>query len=223
MLPLIIAIQEAPKIQTALTSIRIELEAMYEKDQQGRLEIHRATDEALSKGKDRFCPEIVALWEKQNLIDAENVQKLVKIVKQFGWPKLSEVGEKGSEAAFLILQHADLKLQIECLPMFRKMAESREAELSDLALLEDRVLVRQGKKQLYGTQLKSMAGVKEMLIEPIEDEENVDKRRAKMGMGPLAKYLKGFGIEYKGPSATAPNQSPNRTQPQAAGPVTSDR
>lgn len=32
---------------------------------------------------------------------------------------------------------------------------------------------------------------------PIEDEANVDKRRAEIGLGPLEEYARLFGIEYK--------------------------
>ena len=36
-----------------------------------------------------------------------------------------------------------------------------------------------------------------MELWPIEDEENVDARRASVGLEPLAEYLKRFGLEYK--------------------------
>jgi transposase len=62
---------------------------------------------------------------------------------------------------------------------------------------------------LYGSQLFEVQGGDGMRLEPIEDEANVDERRAKMGLGPLAEYLKRFGIEYRKPTRTAPNPSLN--------------
>ena len=56
---------------------------------------------------------------------------------------------------------------------------------ADVAYLTDRVLVGEKKPQRYGTQLE--AGFKPC---PIDDEKNVDKRRATVGLGPLAEYLK---------------------------------
>jgi hypothetical protein len=93
-----------------------------------------------------------------------------------------------------------LDFQKRYISLLRVAANSGEAKLKWLAFLEDRVLVGEGKKQLYGTQLIERKGIPGIHLEPIEDEANVDERRAKMGLGPLVEYLKGFGIEYRKPS-----------------------
>jgi len=55
--------------------------------------------------------------------------------------------------------------------------------------------MRQGKNQLYGSQVVySKTG--EQMFYPIEDEKNVNIRRAKMGLQPLEEYAKLFGITY---------------------------
>ncbi|HKC85737.1 MAG TPA: DUF6624 domain-containing protein, partial [Blastocatellia bacterium] len=62
------------------------------------------------------------------------------------------------------------------------------------------ILTREGKKQIYGTQLRLNQKTQVMELYPIEDEENVDARRAKVGLAPLAQYLKkAFGIDYVPP------------------------
>ena len=149
-------------------------------------------------------PEVAALWKKQHVNDENNQKRLAEIFVQSGWPKPSVVGDKAALSAFLVLQHAGLDFQKRYLPFLRSAAERGEAKLKWLAFLEDRILVGEGKKQLYGTQLieKSGQGIR---LEPIEDESNVDTRRAKMGLGSLAEYLKGFGIEYRTPPNGAPN------------------
>jgi hypothetical protein len=60
----------------------------------------------------------------------------------------------------------------------------------DYAYLKDRVLVNQGKKQLYGTQLKLNS--KTHLYEPLpmESPANVDARRKAVGLSVLSDYLK---------------------------------
>jgi len=64
--------------------------------------------------------------------------------------------------------------------------------------LEDRILMREGKKQIYGTQLHSGPKTNGKLeLYPIDDEEHVDERRAIVGLQPLAEYLKQFGMEHK--------------------------
>jgi hypothetical protein len=108
------------------------------------------------------------------------------------------VGEKGSSAAYLIIQHAELAQQEKFLPLLKASVAAGDANAIDAATLEDRVLVGQGKKQRYGTQVHfgPETGGK-WVPQPIEDEEGVDQRRAAIGMEPLATYLKMFGIEYK--------------------------
>jgi hypothetical protein len=63
-----------------------------------------------------------------------------------------------------------------------------EVENMHLASLTDRVLLAEGKKQLYGMMFDTKDGT--LVPKPIEDEANVDKRRAELGMQPLAEYLR---------------------------------
>jgi hypothetical protein len=64
-----------------------------------------------------------------------------------------------------------------------------EVENSQLADLTDRVLIGEGKKQLYGTMMR-VAEDGKFVPEPIEDEANVDKRRAALGLQPLAENIR---------------------------------
>jgi len=187
--------QKPPKnVQSSSESLRTELEAMFHADQQGRLDVAEA-----QKRYGPFSPEVADLWKKQHSNDDKNRKRLAEIIDQSGWPKQRLVGERAALSAFLVLQHARLDFQQRYLPLFRAAVEGGEAKLKWLAFLEDRVLVGEGKKQLYGTQLIEKEG-SGLRLEPIEDEANVDERRAKMGLEPLAKYLKGYGIEYRKPA-----------------------
>src|SRR3989344_939187 len=55
----------------------------------------------------------------------------------------------------------------------------------DRAHLIDRVLLHEGKEQLYGTQFQRDAENNRMTSRPIVDKKNVDARRKKMGLRPL--------------------------------------
>lgn len=163
---------------------------MYEADQR-----HRA---ALIEAIQRHGPgslEVAALAKEQHSIDQSNLGRLEKIVANGGWPKLSIVGPKAASAAFLIVQHAELAAQQRYLPVLRKAVTAGEARASDLALLEDRILIGQDKKQLYGSQLRS-DGKGGWEFYPIEDEAGVDERRRSVGLPPLADYARQFGFEY---------------------------
>lgn len=71
----------------------------------------------------------------------------------------------------------------------RNAVKNGIASNSSLALLEDRVALRQGKKQIYGSQIGFDSETKLYYVMPLEDPDNVDKRRAEVGLQPLADYI----------------------------------
>lgn len=131
--------------------------------------------------------------------DKANTEWLGKIIEKHGWPTHSLVGKDGAHAAWLLVQHADAEpmFQRKCLDMMSKAPKDEVAPI-DVAYLTDRVLLSEGKKQLYGTQFTSSAGKWEP--RPLEDPANVDKRRAEVGLQPLAEYAKMLESLYGGAS-----------------------
>jgi hypothetical protein len=109
------------------------------------------------------------------------------------------VGKQGSLTAFLVIRHADPDYQKKYFPLLKEAVSKGEADPVDAAYLEDRILMREGKKQIFGTQLHTNEVTKRIGLWPIDDEEGVDARRASLGLEPLAEYLKRFGLEYKPP------------------------
>ena len=73
-----------------------------------------------------------------------------------------------------------------------------EIRSSDVAYLTDRVLLAEGKKQVYGTQFTLTNG--KCQPRPLEDEAHVDQRRQEVGLPPLAAYLKEAESFYGGGS-----------------------
>jgi hypothetical protein len=135
--------------------------------------------------------------------DRANLRRLEEIIAQHGWPGVSLVGEEGSRAAFLVLQHADLAAQQRYLPLVRQAAAAREIAPGLVAMLEDRVLMQTGQEQIYGTQVRVDPAGRATLW-PVRDEADVDRRRASVGLNPLAEYLAAFGIEYRPPTPANP-------------------
>ncbi len=125
-------------------------------------------------------------WKK---IDADNTAWMKTVIDKYGWPTNSMVGEDGALAAFLMTQHADadLEFQKRCFELMKKAVEQKDYSAAHLAYLTDRIRVAEGKPQVYGTQFFSEPGG-EPRPRPIEDEANVDKRRAEVGLPPLAEY-----------------------------------
>lgn len=83
-----------------------------------------------------------------------HVTRLKEIINRYGWPTHNLVGEQAANAAWLLAQHSDHfpSFQKRCLKLLKKAVMKNQASKEDLAYLTDRVLVRRGKKQVYGTQ-----------------------------------------------------------------------
>ena len=126
----------------------------------------------------------------QKIRNQINTVRLKAIIKKHSWLTKDLVGTEGVNAAFLIIQHSpDITFKEQMLPHLKKSYLNGEGVTGQqVALLTDRVLIAQGKKQIYGTQADVSEG--QVLFSPIEDEVNVDKRREEMKMPPLDFYLK---------------------------------
>jgi uncharacterized protein DUF6624 len=122
--------------------------------------------------------------------DDGRLARMKEIIAKYGWPGRSLVGTEAAAAAWLIVTHAvrDVTFQRLALEAMKKLPPC-EVENSHLADLTDRVLIGEGKKQLYGTMLDVKEDGK-FAPKPIEDEANVDKRRAALGLQPLAEMIR---------------------------------
>ncbi len=163
-------------------SLQEELLQMGAEDQQVRKSLPPPTDSANTK-------VIATAFEK---IDRKHSARMWEILRQYGWPGYSLVGQEGAGAAWLLVQHADLDtaLQDTSLMLLSAAAKNGDASFSNVAYLTDRVLTNQGKKQIFGTQTHWDSASSGFVPDPIEDEANVDSRREKAGLGPLAEYLR---------------------------------
>lgn len=122
-----------------------------------------------------------SLWKKINKQDSTNLVAVKRIIDKYGWLTQNDVGEVASDAIFYVLQHSDKATQIHYLPFVRDAVKKGKTKPKFLALYEDRALMWQGKKQIYGTQWSTdSSGVTQMY--PIENEGNVNKRRLVVGL-----------------------------------------
>jgi hypothetical protein len=134
--------------------------------------------------------EVIREKYSQNLIIVK------KILDEHGWPGADFIGARANRTLFLVIQHSNLEAQEKYLPMMRDAVKKGNASPANLALLEDRVALRQGRRQIYGTQLAFDEATGESYVEPLEDPDNVDKRRAEAGLEPLQDYLSGVGMKW---------------------------
>lgn len=175
-----------------IATIQTTLEEIYATDQAFRQKIGRMRntedpDEAL----------IAELWRQQSEVDAYNQQLIVDLVDQHGWPEYERFDSfMPARTILLVIQHADIELQLQYFNVIEKAYQTGNLEPSFFALFYDRVRVRQGEEQLYGTQLFTDPETGEPAFRPIQQPEELDARRAQMGLSPIAEYAAIYGIEF---------------------------
>jgi hypothetical protein len=123
-------------------------------------------------------------------VDSSNTAWLKSYVAKWGWPTAAQVGKDALDAAFLIVQHAteDTAFMRSMLPAITESYRRGELDGNAVAMLTDRVEVKAGRPQIYGTQLSNHDG--RWVLDPLIDSAHVDERRAKMGLLPLGIYLR---------------------------------
>lgn len=157
-----------------------------------------AADQEARSGSDRlFRPDgtldtalVRRSMARTDSVDALNRARLKAMIAENGWPTPRLVGPEGAEAAFLIVQHStgDPAFQREYLVYLEGAFRRGEAAGQDVALLTDRVRQGEGKLQLYGTQATITDGG--LVVDPIENPAELDRRRASLGLPPHAAYLR---------------------------------
>ncbi|MFN5847855.1 MAG: DUF6624 domain-containing protein, partial [Chitinophagales bacterium] len=138
-----VLINKSIKDKEFIKPLADRLDSVYEDDQKSRNEIE---DIAKKFGWD--SKEIQAQWQIINYKDALNLIKVRSILDKYGWLGSEVIGGKGNNALFLVIQHSDLAVQEKYLPMMREAVKKGNAMSSQLALLEDRVALGKGKRQI---------------------------------------------------------------------------
>ena len=121
--------------------LRTELTAMRDYDQ--------ALRRAVASSRDPVGQGI----EDPAAADARNARRLGEIITEGGWPSEAPVGREGSQAAWLIAQHArhDPGFQRRCLELILS-TPGHGLEPLQIALLTDAVAVGEGQPEVYGSQ-----------------------------------------------------------------------
>ncbi|RZK30230.1 MAG: hypothetical protein EOO61_19540 [Hymenobacter sp.] len=128
--------------------------------------------------------------EKDNF--ARHQPILERIIKQIGYPGFKQVGEKSSNNFWLLVQHADAypDFQRHILKLMLPEVKRKNASSVNYAYLTDRVAINANQPEEYGTQvIYEGPGLGKAVPKSLRDPQNVNKRRAAIGMEPLENYL----------------------------------
>jgi hypothetical protein len=189
---LIVAISQLSLAQTPeYSSLANKLDSIYEEDQQYRQKIRPVMEEY---GRD--SEELQDLFKTIVRVDSSNVDFVQKVLDTHGWLGAEAIGEKANQTLFLVIQHADPQTQLEYMPLMEEAVKKGNAMPQNFALLKDRVLLGQGKKQLYGSQVGVDQASGTYYVKPLQEPEKINKRRKQMGLGPVEDYVSRWKIEW---------------------------
>lgn len=166
-----------------------QLDTIYKDDQQYRRQL-----KDIETKYGRESNELNEHWTLIHKKDSINLLKVQKILDERGWLGPDQIGDQGNATLFMVIQHAPLDIQEKYIPMMREAVKEGKAKSQSLALLEDRIAVRNGQKQLYGSQIGRDPESGEYYIAPLSDPDNVDMRRREMGLGKLQDYISNWGL-----------------------------
>ena len=162
--------------------------------------------ECAASSRRELCAELLAMIDREQLarravmaapkdeaaqraaveIDAANQQRLEQLFAEMEWPTVALVGKRAAGAAWTILQHADLAMQERYFDRVERAAERGDLDRGLYATMFDRIQLRRGQPQRYGTQFECAGG--QHVPSRLEAPEKVDERRAEVGLPPLAEY-----------------------------------
>jgi hypothetical protein len=144
----------------------------------------------------RESKELQALFKDMHLADSTNLNQVESILQKYGWLGSDKIGNEANTTLFMVIQHSKLSTQEKYLPLMTEAVKNGNAKAKNLALLEDRVAIFQGKMQTYGSQIFWSKARNKYCILPLADPDNVDKRRAEVGLQPLSEYVSNWNIKW---------------------------
>ncbi|GAB5565964.1 MAG: hypothetical protein Wins2KO_30270 [Winogradskyella sp.] len=142
----------------------------------------------------RDSKEMDALWKDILKRDSINLIKISHILDAQGWPPKDKIGKRGTSTLFLVIQHADQETQEKYLPLMTKAMNNGHLPKRQYAMFYDRLMLRRGKRQLYGTQLAISKDSKKPYVLPLDEPKTVDKRRIEMGLNTMQENLNRWNL-----------------------------
>ena len=168
-----------------------KLDSIYQEDQKYRKQIGD-----VMKEHGQNSEELQDLFKTIVKKDSTNLIEVKSILDKYGWLGQDAVGKKGNQTLFLVIQHSDLETQKKYMPLMEQAVEDDKARSQNFALLKDRVLLGEGKKQVYGSQIGKHQETGEYYVRPLKDPENVNIRREEMDLGTIESYVSRWNIEW---------------------------
>ena len=159
-------------------ALKETLENIFERDQYDRLLWSHAV-----KNNPDDTERNERLARRALMTDSLNLVLVDEILSQHGFPLKELVGDFGNQAAWLVFQHADLDHQKRFLPQMEAAVSHGDIAPLYLALLRDRIDVREGRPQRYGTQTDEKGN-----LAPLLDASRVNQWRQEVGLPSIEQF-----------------------------------
>ncbi|MDQ6477135.1 DUF6624 domain-containing protein [Dyadobacter sp. LHD-138] len=169
----------------SLTEVNKTLEAVHAVDQNAR--------SSLRSCEARFgvsATECKPLVMKMDSLDSINQEVVFQLLEK-GWPNAGQISEKANDAIFLVVQHSSLEKQIKYSAVLKEAFVLGKVSPSKYAMFQDRLNVRQGKLQTYGSQTGADQ-YGNVFFYPIHNITRVDSARREVGLSSIDAYKLNF-------------------------------
>lgn len=170
------------------------LRKVHESDQSAR----RAMIE-LTQSDQLDIEAVIAAQEQIEKVDSVN-QVIVARLLDEGWPR--GLADEAHHTIWLVIDHAPLDYQLRYLPLIEDQVAEGVVTKSDYATLFDRICMRQGKPQRYGTQTvqrRSAESNAPIYVWPVENPRKLNRLRRSMGLSPIKRYCQTVAKTYGAP------------------------
>lgn len=181
--------------------VSAEIAAMFAREQAARFAIIEVMQNPALTGEDRAWLTEHA-GARIDSMDEANTARLEEILETTGWRELAQMqGGRTVRHAWSIVSHADhnTEFQRAVLETVRPLVASGsfgDIGPAQFAKISDSVAISSGQPQKYGTQLICENG--EWVAMELESPEQLDERRAEVGLPPFDVYLLQH-LEFYGP------------------------
>jgi len=114
--------------------------------------------------------------------DEQNLRWFKQQIAEIGWFDMRRYGWAADRAALLIVQHADVDpaFQSSVVDVLEPRLAAGDTDPENFAYLVDRVAVRAGQPQRFGTQMECVNG--QWVVPEIVDHPTLDERRKRMNL-----------------------------------------
>ena len=177
--------------EAAAQNIDSLLRQVHDSDQSTRLAMI-----ALTQSDQLDIDAVIAAQEQIDEVDSINQVVVARLLEK-GWPR--GLSDEAHHTIWLVIDHAPLDYQLRYLPLVEEQMVEGVISKSDYATLFDRVCIRQGTPQRYGTQTvqrRSAEANAPIYVWPIENPRKLNRLRRSMGLSPIKHYCRKVAKTY---------------------------